>query len=428
MLLFIVFIATFNLCAGYVLGVYIGVLPGFAPRDQDELGKGEPIELASAPVVERAPTSAPVPPASTTEPEVTEPVAETTAPSQAEEKTTPAAPPQAAEAATPVGSKSENIMAGLTSFREQLAKVGQDLRESEDDRGSVDQCAGKLKQANDSYLEKAHEVIDAFENDEKASNDKGLLLKESLVQQTDSVKKANAQIEEILAEEDTSKVKEGLLVSAEQLSNSAKEFQEQLPVTEPGEAADAPLVEEVPVEEVPLDATGLVDIDSFNDAIDQLLTVSDATGALQVASIAFDTESPDGSTIENAERLLEGLSQIVGLALDDRQMAAIDGQGHLLLLLVGDDEVAATGRCERARQQVAATTFRSEGKEIKATVSCAVADSDRAADRSALMQQLDDALEEAGRYGTNRTFHHDGNAPAPVVPSTVEVEPLEMEV
>ncbi|MGI9457073.1 MAG: hypothetical protein ACR2NU_10975 [Aeoliella sp.] len=424
MMLYIAFIASLNLCVGYALGVYIGVLPGVERRNRDELGEEGPIGLAAPAEIVSAEPTAVQPPM----PESVRSPAITIAPAPVEED--PVAPPALAsaslhdDASVPGASKTDDILAGLSSFREQLASVSQGIRESSDDRESVDQSAGKLKKANDSYLEKAHEVIDSIDADEGATvSSDNLTLKESLVEQTDTLEHANAQIADILADDDPAQAREKLLASAEQLSTSAEEFHEALPTTTGTPTANDPAAAE-PL----LLAAGLVGIDHLIKTIDRFLADAGTIKPLQVASVVFDKESPEGGALEQTERLLTGLGQVVEHVLAEDQMAALDNDGHLLLLLTGDDEEAATRRCEQARQQVVATQFISDGKPLQATVSCAITDSGTSDDRSVVLKHLEEALDEAARYGSNRTFHHDGKFPAPVVPQSVETEPLEIEV
>jgi hypothetical protein len=75
------------------------------------------------------------------------------------------------------------------------------------------------------------------------------------------------------------------------------------------------------------------------------------------------------------------------------------------------------------RQRVAATQFMADGREISATITCALAqvETDNTAD--GLLGLLVEALDEAKRYGGNRTFLHDGKSPTPVVPPDFHLAP-----
>ena len=437
MVLYIAFIASFNLCVGYVLGVYIGVMPGLKRRATEDTPDEEPIELAQAVVAPKKAKPAPKPAAKLAEPEPAqaeaapepEPPEESPAEVAQEESAEEEPAVEAAEATEPEPepepvpeieaeaepeaepvrkAQTSDILAGLASFREKLSAVGDELRKA-DDEEAVEQCAGDLKKANDDYLEQAHEAIDSIDQADEAANAEDEQLKATLVEQADQVEKANNRIDEAMQADDPTKIKEQLIASTDELVESTEKAESSLP----GAAEEA---EDSPGE------LGLVELDKLMVAIDQELEEDGEQGRLQVAAICFDLPDGGESKLENADRLLSGLGQIVEELLGPGQAAAIDEENRLLLLLSGDDESAATEKCELARQKVSAARFVCDEQEVAATVSCAVVDNSGTSDRNVLLQRLGESMEEASRYGSNRTFHHDGKFPAPVVPHTMEVE------
>jgi hypothetical protein len=45
-----------------------------------------------------------------------------------------------------------------------------------------------------------------------------------------------------------------------------------------------------------------------------------------------------------------------------------------------------------------------------------------------LFEFLQEALDEAKRYGGNRTFMHDGKSPTPVVPAELAISPQQLAI
>jgi hypothetical protein len=73
------------------------------------------------------------------------------------------------------------------------------------------------------------------------------------------------------------------------------------------------------------------------------------------------------------------------------------------------------------RQRVATTEFMTEGRAYQTTVTCALAEATSNQPAVKLFEFLQEALDEAKRYGGNRTFMHDGSSPTPVVPAELTI-------
>lgn len=143
------------------------------------------------------------------------------------------------------------------------------------------------------------------------------------------------------------------------------------------------------------------------------------TAALvEIAPIDWDGKSPDAAL---AQRLLCGVSNLVRQSLETDHTAARFNDQQLLLLVPHEDVQQATRRAEQLRQRVAATEFVADDQTLLTTVTCALAEvsGDRVGPR--LFEYLQEALDEAKRYGGNRTFMHDGKSPTPVVPAELPI-------
>jgi GGDEF domain-containing protein len=123
------------------------------------------------------------------------------------------------------------------------------------------------------------------------------------------------------------------------------------------------------------------------------------------------------------DRMLDGILNLANELLADVQTAARLGNDQLLLMLPGDDELAATQLAERVRQRVEATEFVVDDAHANATVCCALTQLTTDYTVDDLLASLRDTLEEAQRMGGNRTLFYDGMTPLPVVPPELNLAP-----
>lgn len=381
---YIAFIATLNLCLGYALGVYFGVMPGITPRRMDEEDEEETFGLTMEPMPAAPHVEPPAPP-----PNVE--LADEPAPPRDE------APPAAKDPA--------DILEGLNAFRSKLGTVAAKLSSEGQDRESLDECAGEMKEANNEYLEQTSAVIaslDAEDTVEYTMDEQKL--RKLLADQSEEVQRANNEIDEILADDDDESVRRRLLASSEQLSEVADTVEQALP-----EQAVSP-------DEAYTRLTG---------KLDQLLVQIDASlgedaDTLQVAALDLSCGE------DQQHRLSRVTAEVANLLADDLdadQSLAVDSQGRLIMTLAGDDESKATARCERIRQRLVATTFVDGTDKVELEVRCALTDTSQAEDRDRLQSRLDESLAEAAKLGESRTFHHDGKMAAPVTTEPLSIEP-----
>jgi GGDEF domain-containing protein len=182
---------------------------------------------------------------------------------------------------------------------------------------------------------------------------------------------------------------------------------------------------------IPVDpVTGLVTRDFAEKLLTQLTTagVTDlpATVALvEVNQVVTEGKEP-GPAVD--ARLFRGVSSIVRQTLDRKDTAANFADRQLLLLLPEEDMQQATRQAEEFRQRVASTAFVADGHAFQTTITCALAEIAPESTGPRLFEFLEEALNEAKRYGGNRTFMHDGNSPTPVVPSELTVGPQQLAI
>jgi GGDEF domain-containing protein len=167
---------------------------------------------------------------------------------------------------------------------------------------------------------------------------------------------------------------------------------------------------------------------------EQRLTELAATGnsgvPVTAALVEVNRVSSDGKPQQAAfdDRVFRGVAEIVRQSLDELQIAANFADRQLFLLAPNEDVHQATRRAEELRQRVASTEFVADGEPFQTTVTCALAEVSRGATVPQIFEVLEEALGEAKRYGGNRTFMHDGNSPAPVVPSELTISPQQLAI
>jgi diguanylate cyclase (GGDEF)-like protein len=97
--------------------------------------------------------------------------------------------------------------------------------------------------------------------------------------------------------------------------------------------------------------------------------------------------------------------------------------GQRFLLLFGDVDVRfTTNLIERVRQLVELAHLRHGEEDIRLTISCAVTEARPDDSSTTLYGRIEQTLQEAKRYGRNRTFLHEGKYPTPVVPPNFTLE------
>lgn len=129
------------------------------------------------------------------------------------------------------------------------------------------------------------------------------------------------------------------------------------------------------------------------------------------------------AVVERALLTLGGI--IKDLAPEGAKLARVSGQRYAMLVAVDVEEAASIA--ERVRQTVEASQILAEGEEVALTLSSGVVARQTGEAYESLMERAAAALAEAKQYGRNRTFLHDDDYPAPVLPPELELAPQSIE-
>ncbi len=116
------------------------------------------------------------------------------------------------------------------------------------------------------------------------------------------------------------------------------------------------------------------------------------------------------------DRLLHALAQLlVREGSHNNLVGRVSGQ-RFVVLFPEVDLRFTTSVVERIRQMIEISRFQYRDQDVQVTVSCAVVEARLEDNFVVILARADAAIQEAKRYGRNRTFLHEGEYPTPVVP------------
>ena len=124
-----------------------------------------------------------------------------------------------------------------------------------------------------------------------------------------------------------------------------------------------------------------------------------------------------------AEKILSAVGRLLesNSSGEEGSVFQLPQQRFLLRSSQADAQLTAS-TAERLRQTIEKTCLGSDGTEIRVTVSCAVVASASEESAGGLIRRAEATMQEAKRYGSNRTFLHDGKYPTPVMPPSFSIE------
>jgi len=131
---------------------------------------------------------------------------------------------------------------------------------------------------------------------------------------------------------------------------------------------------------------------------------------------------------EVGDRVLRALADLVRQQTSEPAMAFRYAGQRFGLLLPETPAESAIKAAERLRQTVEEIRFTHGEQEFRMALSCGVTQAKPDDSVESLLRRTEETLQEAKRYGGNRTFLRDGQYPAPVAPPHVDVEPRDVEV
>jgi GGDEF domain-containing protein len=286
--------------------------------------------------------------------------------------------------------------------------MGQELRDSEKDAELFGEHALDIQKANHAYLETAQQQIEQLESDDR--------LHETVATSAEQVGKISDQFDSILEQglEDED-ARACLLAKSDELNEKVSEVHQEL------------ATKAEPTEAVRGEASMMATLDDLLSRLDLALAEDERTPTGLAVMIRADPPAEKGLDTGVLDGVNTKVAALLQGAMEDPQDAAPIDQGRFMMLFDQTDLQAVTDRVESLRREIAETTFVRGDLHLHTTITCAIADLPGAESREEIKRRLEEAMAESGRLGRNRTFHHDGTFPTPIVPEDNSVTPRTVE-
>lgn len=311
----------------------------------------------------------------------------------------------------------------LAGFDERLRNLTRST-----DKEEVGSCLASFKQANEEYLGSRERVCEVFEQLHRERQEFQPFhnnVQAAMARQTEQIASTNKAIGDFNLDADLEEGCRQLVGETSKLLEVNDQLRDTL-----DEALVAVAREEKWLESVedagrtdPL--TGLANRTGLESAIAQWWD-QDPERQRQLTAAMIDVDQfarineQYGHQVGN--RILRELAQLL-IAESREYTVAARYAGQRFVLLFGDVDVRfTTNLVERIRQLVELTHLRYGDEDIRVTISCAVTEAQADDSSTTLYARSDLALQEAKRYGRNRTFLHEGKYPTPVVPPNFSLE------
>ena len=411
MLVYVILVAALNLSLGYGAALCLGRGPGrlFSESDATE-----------APAHDRRRTDST---SESSEPETPEPIAEPLIPeSQTEDQ------PEREKGI--VEASIVEFMDGLQNFRSQIADLDTRVREcgDEPDAEAIKERVEDLRSANTEYLKTTQETADLLDeqrDEAGALSDIGEKLRKAIEAQTKNVKATEKNLDNLDVDGDASGTQQLLLREAGQLNRGSCELGESLNNAHLQVARQEGWMDKLDPEMMRDDRTSLYSRAGIEFALEELWR-KDPHRSREVSFAMIDIDHcaqlNEQFGPELGDRVIQAVAQVIESSIRQEELAARYQGADFLIMFPDNDPRHSTSAVERMRQVIEATQFQHNSQKIDVTISCAVSQVDSDDSVYSLFERLSHTVQEAKRYGRNRTFLHEGKYPAPVVPPNLTIE------
>lgn len=317
-----------------------------------------------------------------------------------------------------------DMMASLASFRDKLNSTSIELKLKKEDPKKFEETANKLQKANHEYLEEAEGAIEHLGQLGEGGDAIAKATSNAIAEGSEQVAKMSGEIDGYIeAGLEDEEVRAKLISKAAEMRDAATEMQESTAnaieqADSPGDEPEPEDVEPTPepekAEETPKPAAART-LDSVEELLERLGEALEAAEHDQVERLAAIRIDP----VEGHEED-EACRKTIAATVERMTLDTL-GEGHsfvhgepAMVLLSGDSYEDALQRIDGLRKLVASTTFSHNETQVKATITCAIADAKTGDARNQVIEQLDQALQESETGGRNQTYHHDGAFPTVV--------------
>ena len=419
---YIVLVAILNLGLGFAVAVYLGrryqtaVGSGGAPSGAASFA--QPDNDVPSPAESAAPVAE-----SPAEPAVEEALAAVDAESESPEPgSREPSPPRKREKSASEGSVQE-FVDRVEEYHDHITQADDELRTCMEapDAGAIETCLTSMLDATEEYFEERkaaqQKLEDVRQQPELAAIGENMQV--AVQRQDEQIESTRATIEAFDYEGDLEDGCRRVVTETGKLIDQNHQLRDTL-----GEA----IVEVNRSEQ----RWGDIDDDAQTDPLTEL---SNRTGLeialfgwwendsqrdrlLTVAMIDIDhfAQINTGYGHKVGDRVIRAVGQLVAAERRDQVTAARFSGQKFVLLFPDADCHSATNVVEWIRQSMEMTRFRIGESDVPITISCAITESTPEDTADTLFARAETTLQEAKRYGRNRTFLHEGKDPTPVVP------------
>jgi len=403
-LVFVLLVAAGNLCLGYATAVYLGVGADRFRGDQ-------------------APATEPAPSASNRR----------TAESDAQDPADHASPkePDPPHEESPSERSIQGMKDGVMEHRDQLVQLDQRVRRcaAEPTTEAAQQCAADLADAGQQFLTAQQAALDELDDLDEESEP----LAEARQQIQAVADKQATRLEESQANLDECELTDDNLAQycATLLAETARQVED---CHEYRDTFDAALSGIAPCgdggETAAHAANDAPSTASLHAAVKTALKHWENEDSRDRRPLSLGMINVDHCQQINerhgplaGDRILQTTTDLVARLLKEEQVEVTQAAGQQFLMSLYDTNANdATSYLEQIRQTIEKTCFQFSGEDIRITVSCAVVEALRDDSAETILDRLTSTLQEAKRYGRNRTFLFEGEYPAPVVPPKLSID------
>jgi diguanylate cyclase (GGDEF)-like protein len=407
---YVLLIALGNLCLGFAIAV--------------RTRRSAPSDACSTAVAAAPRVDSPAPTASSSAPAESEIDLSAVAP---DVELTPKPEPAPPRAKSETEATVAEVMAGLQQFRAQISKLDTKVRQCAKSRDSrqIEGCVQELHEANSQFIESTQVAAAQLESRSDHLNPLDAVqtkLQSALAEQVKNVESVNKRVGSLHTGNDPDGSCEQLLAETNTLAAANDSLQGGLEEIRVEVAQAEGWFDQVDEADSLDPTTGVAGRGAFQRRLAALWKQDDNQATVAMIGLDHAKRIAQDQGAEVHDRVLRGVADRMRSSGQESAWVAYYGEQKFLLLLEGVAPRAAVTAVETVRQTVEATAFALGDEELEVTVSCAVTQTDDQDTSESLFERLKNTLQEARRYGRNRTFLHEGKYPAPVVPPNLSIE------
>ena len=440
-ILFIIAIAIANIGLGYGLAIYLARPAAVEEREIIVSSQAQPVAdtkpAPASPSTKAATPAVTETPAPVAEKPVADEIAAESAPAESDQDDTKAEDTAAENNPSAIRDSATAFQSHLQQYNNDVSSIETRIQENEEtlDKDSLKACIEELTTTNDEYLKDQEERVEELRketSDSSNSNSQALQdlkqqLEASLRAQTEQIRTTNDDIRTLDVENDPAAGFSQLVESTATLSSANESLDQSLQQTlVEAETQMAPVepAEDVNYEDAP---TGLLNRQGLEAQLSERWQQEDRT---ESSLILIDIDGFLDLSKQHGEQAAESIVQVfvelVQAGAVDRDLIAYLGNGNFAIALSQVAPRDATERAESIRQTFQATTFRTAEDEFTASATCAVVQGQPEDDTASLFHRAVETVQEAQRYGRNRTFLYEGDHPSPVLPTGLDIASREV--